>query len=93
MLIHVCRGCLSWSRKSLQIAQFSYTTKTYKLERLYLLPSKILCIVAELPEVLRPKKKESSTFSVDGLPFGLVVFPGTFKWCRPSLYPASGKEC
>ena len=65
---------------------------------LYLLPSrKILCIVAELPEVLRPKKRESSTFSVDGLPFGLVVFPGTCKWCRPSLNasidPASGKEC
>ena len=67
-------------------------------QRLYLLPSrKILCIIAELPEVLRPKKKESSAFSVDGLPFGLVFFPGTCEWCRPSLNasidPASGKEC
>ena len=68
-------------------------------QRLYLLrPSKkILCIVAELPEVPRPKKKESSTFSVDGLSIGLVVFPGTCKWSRPSLNAlidlASGKEC
>ena len=46
-------------------------------QRLYLLPSrKISCIIAELPEVLRPKKKESSAFSVDGLPFGLVFFLG-----------------
>ena len=71
-------------------------------QRLHLLPSReSLCIVAELPKVLKSKKgKNQAAFLnrlVGGLLFGLVEFPGTCERCRPSLNaliePASAKEC
>ena len=68
-------------------------------QRLHLLPSReSLCIVAELPKVL---KKESDTFSEQTCRWAAILalwyFPGTCEQCRPSLNasidPASGKEC
>ena len=55
MLVHVCGGCLSWSRDYQKICELHNFARP---QRLHLLPSrKILCIVAELPEVLRTNKE------------------------------------